>query len=68
MKNLILSVSAIVAIAALCGSPAWGLSEAFKGNIYNPGKLKPTDSKLKVKVGDPAPDFTLPSVSGDKIR
>jgi peroxiredoxin (alkyl hydroperoxide reductase subunit C) len=25
------------------------------------------DSKLKVKVGDPAPPFTLPSISGEKI-
>jgi peroxiredoxin (alkyl hydroperoxide reductase subunit C) len=31
------------------------------------GKLKPTDSQLKVKSGDLAPDFTLPSVSGKKI-
>jgi len=49
-----------------CGA-AFGLSEAYKGNIYNPGILKPTDSILKVKVGDPAPDFTLPSIAGEKI-
>ena len=46
---------------------AFGLSEAFKGNIYNPGELKPIDSILKVKVGEKATDFTLPSVSGEKI-
>lgn len=45
----------------------FGLSEAFKDNIYNPGKLKPIDSILKVKVGEKATDFTLPSVSGEKI-
>jgi peroxiredoxin (alkyl hydroperoxide reductase subunit C) len=44
-----------------------GRSEAFKDNIFNPGKLKPTDSRLKVKVGDSAPDFTLPSVGGEKV-
>jgi len=49
-----------------CGA-AFGLSEAYKGNIYNPGILNPIDSILKVKVGDPAPDFTLPSISGEKI-
>jgi peroxiredoxin len=49
-----------------CGA-AFGLSDAYKGNIYNPGILKPTDSILKVKVGDPAPDFTLPSIAGEKI-
>jgi len=43
------------------------ISDAYKGNIYQPGKLKPVDSVLKVKVGDPAPDFTLPSVSGEKV-
>jgi peroxiredoxin len=42
-------------------------SLAFKDNIYSPGKLKPTDSVLKVKVGDLAPDFTLPSVSGENV-
>lgn len=46
---------------------AFGASSAFKENIYNPGQLKAIDSELKVKIGDPAPDFTLPSVSGDKV-
>jgi len=46
---------------------AFGLSEAYKNNIYNPGILKPVDSTLKVKVGEPAPDFILPSISGKKI-
>ena len=45
----------------------FGLSDAYKGNIYQMGTLKPIDSVLKVKVGDRAPDFTLPSVSGEKI-
>jgi peroxiredoxin len=44
-----------------------GESVAFKENIYDPGMLKPTDSRLKVKVGDKAPDFTLPSVSGEPV-
>jgi peroxiredoxin (alkyl hydroperoxide reductase subunit C) len=48
-------------------SPAFGASAAYKDNIYNTGQLKPIDSQLKVKVGDPAPDFTLPSVAGEKI-
>jgi peroxiredoxin len=43
------------------------LSEAYKNNIYNPGILKPVDSKLKVKVGEEAPDFTLPSLTGEKV-
>jgi peroxiredoxin len=48
-------------------SNSQALSEAYKNNIYNPGHLKPVDSKLKVKVGQAAPDFTLPAVSGGKI-
>ena len=46
---------------------AWALSEVYKKNIYNPGHLKPIDSTLKVKEGDPAPDFTLPSISGEPV-
>jgi peroxiredoxin len=46
---------------------AFAISDAYKENIYQPGALKPRDSKLKVKVGNPAPDFTLPSISGEKI-
>ena len=46
---------------------AWGFSGTGKANIFDPGQLKPVDSTLKVKIGEPAPDFTLPSVSGEKI-
>lgn len=45
---------------------AYGRSEAFTGNIYETGKLKPVDSVLRVKVGEPAPDFTLPAISGER--
>lgn len=48
-------------------APAGSLSETIQDNVYNPGKLKPTDSTLKVRVGEPAPDFTLPSVSGEPV-
>ncbi|MEW6375193.1 MAG: peroxiredoxin [Thermodesulfobacteriota bacterium] len=46
---------------------AYGLSDAFKENIYKVGTLKPIDSVLKVKVGDHAPHFSLPAVSGEKV-
>lgn len=64
-RNLVL-VLGLAAIFCLSAS-AFGLSDAFKNNIYNPGILKPMDSVLKVKVGDRAPDLTLPAVSGEKI-
>ena len=37
-------------------------------HIYDPGPLKPNDSRLKVKVGKRAPDFELPSVGGEPVR
>jgi peroxiredoxin (alkyl hydroperoxide reductase subunit C) len=65
LGNLIM----IAGVLSVFGSipMAYGLSEAFKENIYKVGILKPTDSVLKVKVGDRAPEFTLPAVSGEKI-
>jgi len=49
------------------GQSAFDLSEAFKNNVYNPGMMKPHDSVLKVMVGQQAPDFSLPAVSGKTI-
>jgi peroxiredoxin len=46
---------------------AYALSDAYKNNIYNPGKLKPVDSVLKVAIGQKAPDFTLKSVGGNTV-
>lgn len=66
MKHIMRGIAVVIALAAISG-PAFGLSDAYKNNIYNPGELKPVDSVLKVKVGDPAPDFTLPAISGEKI-
>ena len=50
----------------LCGSTLV-FSQVSKKDLYDLGRLKPMDSVLKVKVGEPAPDFVLPSVSGKKI-
>jgi len=67
MKTVIFIGTLTVFWATLMLPPVFGASAAFKDNIYNPGQLKPVDSKLKVKVGELAPDFTLPAVSGDRI-
>ena len=63
------SILFIVGLLAIFswGSTAHGRSDAYKENIYPVGKLKPIDSVLKVKVGDRAPDFTLPVVGGKKV-
>jgi peroxiredoxin len=65
-KKVILIIAAFMLALSV---PAWPQthSEAYKDNIYQTGNLKPVDSVLKVKAGDPAPDFTLPSVSGEKV-
>ena len=36
-------------------------------HIYNPGRLKPVDSKLKVRIGEVAPDFKLRAVNGKEV-
>lgn len=61
-------VLTLLTISILAFIPAvYGASDAFKENIYKVGAFKPVDSKLNVKVGNRAPDFTLPSVSGEKV-
>ena len=64
MKRQILAV-----LLTLCffATNAFALSEAYKENIYQVGKLKPLDSVLNVRVGQKAPDFTLKAVSGKKV-
>jgi peroxiredoxin len=51
----------------LMSTTALARSAAFKDNIYDPGYLKPVDSALRVRVGEPAPDFTLPAITGERI-
>jgi peroxiredoxin len=65
-SKLLLSCGAILMTLAIA-TAVWAVSDAYKENIYNPGVLKPKDSKVKVKVGQLAPDFTLPAVAGGKI-
>ena len=35
--------------------------------IFETGQLKPVDSELKVKVGEKAPDFSLPTIDGGTV-
>ena len=67
MRSFFRTVSATAFLILWTSGPAFALSDAYKENIYNPGQLKPVDSTLKVKVGDPAPEFTLPSLNGETI-
>lgn len=57
----------ILATIFIFTGTALAVSEAYKGSIYDPGRLKPKDSRLKVTIGDSAPDFTLPGIDGEPI-
>ncbi|MBN1558242.1 MAG: peroxiredoxin [Lentisphaerae bacterium] len=49
-------------LICVCGAGALETAD------YDPGPLKPVDSRLRVAVGDPAPDFALPAISGRRVR
>ena len=68
-KIIQIIILALLISFSLTGSvQVFAFSDSILHNsIYNPGLLKPLDSLLKVKVGDLAPEFTLPSVSGKEI-
>lgn len=57
----------LLALFAGIGHAAASGSTAYGNKIFEPGKLKPVDSQLKVKVGDKAPDFTLPTIMGSTV-
>lgn len=66
--NRIASLTALLLLVPLI---AWGatgtMSKSFSSLVYDPGTLKPIDSTLKIAPGEPAPDFTLPSVRGNTV-
>ena len=67
MQSFLKTIQAIAILILLTSGSTFALSDVYKENIYNPGQLKPVDSTLKVRVGEPAPEFTLPSLSGETI-
>lgn len=61
---------AIVLLASLAVWPgvSWTQDTPLATDkIYAVGELLPVDSTLKVQVGDPAPDFSLPTIDGNTI-
>ena len=57
----------VMLLAAIVPGPCVAQEQTIKTMIYDPGQLKPVDSVLKVKVGDPAPPLSLPSLTGETI-
>jgi peroxiredoxin (alkyl hydroperoxide reductase subunit C) len=56
----------VLAVFSACSCLAKNVS--LQSSTYNPGTLKPVDSKLKVAVGQLAPDFSLKSIRGGVVR
>ena len=65
MKTIMVGFAVVIALLA---APAVAGAQTLKDMIYNPGVLRPIDSTLKVKVGQAAPGFTLPSITGEKVH
>ncbi|MCX7981662.1 MAG: peroxiredoxin [Syntrophales bacterium] len=63
MKKILI----ILALSFLLTHPSWGLSDKFSDKVYTPQKLKPRDSNTHLKVGQRAPNFTLPAVNGGHV-
>ena len=60
----------LLAAVLICGAPLWAVAQGSgipKDHLFEVGELKPVDSTLKVKVGDPAPDFSLPTIDGGTV-
>lgn len=55
-------------LSAQAPALAPALAADLKDMIYDPGQLKPVDSSLKVQPGKLAPDFALPSTTGQSVR
>jgi len=67
MRRTVIAVISILVCLFLADTGFCTVSESFQSSIYDPGTLKPIDSRLTVKVGDTAPDFSLPAISGKHV-
>jgi len=65
MKKILTGVAAFIFLGVAV--TAFGLSDVYEKNVYDAGSLKPVDSVLKVRVGDKAPGFSLPSIDGKTV-
>jgi peroxiredoxin (alkyl hydroperoxide reductase subunit C) len=59
---------ALAVLFSVSSAPGPALAIDLKDMIFDPGQLKPVDSTLKVRPGQKAPDFVLPSTTGEKVR
>jgi peroxiredoxin (alkyl hydroperoxide reductase subunit C) len=62
------AAAALAVLLSLSVARAGTPSRAYEERIYDPGRLPPRDSTLRVEAGEEAPDFELPAVSGGTVR
>jgi peroxiredoxin len=60
-------VSLLLALVCLT-APGLARAANLGGEVYPVGQLPPTDSTLAVAVGQPMPDFDLPTIDGGRVR
>jgi len=66
-KSLFLTVFLITLVTVGAFSISWSKSLPAESGIFDPGQLKPTENSPTLRVGDQAPDFTLPAISGGTV-
>lgn len=66
MKASFLALASATLCIASCGTGG-GLPPQLQDSVYRAPDQKPVDSVLRVKVGQQAPGFTLPSSSGEEV-
>jgi peroxiredoxin (alkyl hydroperoxide reductase subunit C) len=67
MKKYLCVIVLLAAVLFSMSGLGFGESDTVENYIYKTEWAIPIDSVLKVKAGQPAPDFTLPAVSGKQI-
>lgn len=67
MKKYNILITGLLCIFFCLHGEASAQSTVYGDKIYNPGQLKPVDSQLKVRKGDSAPIFILPSITGKQV-
>ncbi len=63
MRHALACLLLLASLLAAAAAPA----QVPKDMLYDPGKLPPTASTPALRIGDPAPDFTLPSIGGQMV-
>jgi peroxiredoxin (alkyl hydroperoxide reductase subunit C) len=62
-----MAVGICVTVIVVACLPAAAPAQVDQQSVYDPGKLKARDSGDTIQVGQPAPEFTLPSVHGEQV-